>query len=1420
MAAALFLCASVFTAPEAAALDSGDDPADITAAVERTLDDKGAADVWLVFDDKADLSKAAAVGDWNKRGQAVVDALKATAKSSQAEARAGLEAAGADFTSYWISNQIHVPGADEDLVTKLAALPNVQEITGPQDLSLEEPKQTDAVPEVNSVEWGLAAINADDVWREYADTGEGITVASIDSGVQYDHPALTRQYRGRQADGTYNHNYNWYDPAHVCGNPSTAPCDNAGHGTHTVGTMVGDDGAGNQIGVAPGAKWIAAKGCESANCSEESLLTSGQWMLAPTDLGGADPRPDLRPNIINNSWGEPNGGVENPWYDDVVAAWTASGIFGTFSNGNDGRKGCDTAGSPADGKNAYGVGAFTSSGSIADFSSRGPGADGEFKPNISAPGAGVRSSLPGGTYGAADGTSMAAPHVSGAVALLWSASPGLIGHIKETTELLDGTAHDVDDTTCGGSAADNNVWGEGKLDVLAAVQAAPGAEAGVLTGTVTDATTGKPVAGARITLTGTSSRTITTEADGTYRLTVVPGDYTAVVSVYGYDSSSVEVTAADDATVTTDFPLTPKPAWKVTGTVRTAAGDALEGATLSVPGTPLQPVHTDESGRYTLPSVAAGTYTLSVASPLGCVADAESPLTVDGEETADVTLDPKTDSFGYTCATEKSAYVEGDTPFALSGDEAGADLPLPFDFPLYTGVYRGAFLSTDGYLSFTSKVVNPFNNRIPDGKTPNAVIYPFWDDLRIDPAFSKVYTKTLGEAPNRRFVIEQRDVTMFGASAVRIDFEVVLHETTGEIVFAYRNLNPDEPRETGLSATVGIEDGTGGEGLQYAYEGSTALSDATAIRITPNHSGFVGGVVKDANDGGPVARATVTVSAGGRRLDTTTTDDEGRYAFRLKSGSGYDLAVDAQGYGTQLATAAVSDNKWTITGFSLPAGALKVTLKGDLDPWVVAKGATAKVPVTISNTGGKALNFDTAEIGGKLRTGSLRDPGEVISKIATPDLQKPMGVTVGGTGNIWVADTTTRRYVEYDRETHAPTGRKVLSWYTDGDFGITYDTKRDLVCQPTRNSTASVINCVDPDTEKITQTIDVSGVGGGYMPGVAYRADDDTFYLGSSDTGKVYRVAGASHAAPGKVLSSCQWNRAINGVAYHAGTGNLYLTSLAGSNAIHEFDPVACKEVGTLPDPDPNPLSLSGIAVDPSGDLWVASHRARTAYRISTGRQSAVDVPWLSVTADDTTLEPGESTTVTVDTDTAQLESGTHKGYLEFFTDAARPAPTYVPIKLVVPKYVLTVDAGSDNDPKYTAGSHGWVGKSDTYRVGRNTDIKGTDEDAIYRTQREGMTGYRFDALPAGTYEVTLDFAELRKQARPGWRMFNVFANDTPVLASYDITKTAGKLTADRRTILVKVGEAGSIGIRFDKLRTYQLPVVNAVKVVQRPDLT
>ncbi|MGK5742996.1 S8 family serine peptidase [Micromonospora sp. URMC 103] len=569
---------------------------------------------WVRLHDRADLTAASSVKDWDQRGAAVVEALRKTAERSQADVVARLRAAGVEFHTFYASNTVYVPQGTLDLAETLADESEVTTIQVDHTYTLPEPLKAQEVADVDSVEWGVHAIGADRVWADYHTRGEGIVVASIDSGVQYDHPALVKSYRGNMGEAGFSHDYNWYDPSQVCGSPSLAPCDNNEHGTHTMGTMVGDGGPGNRIGVAPGARWIAAKGCEERGCSDFALLSSAQWMLAPTDLSGQHPRPDLRPDIVNNSWGTDNGPTSDPWFSDVVAAWRASGIFPMFANGNAGQSGCDTSGTPGDYETTYSAGAFDVDGRIGYFSSRGPGANGVTKPNIAAPGVDVRSSIPGSGYGALSGTSMATPHVSGAIALLWSAAPNLVGDIPATTALLDQVAVDVNDTSCGGTPANNNVWGQGKLDIYAAIGQAPRGETGRLTGRVTDARTGDPVGGAEVRISGPIQRTVTTGADGRYAATLSVGRYTVTAGSYGYGDGTATATVTADATVTGDIALTRTAEVTVSGTVTdgSAHGWPLY-ARISAPGLPTGPWFTDpKTGRYELALPADSTYHLTV----------------------------------------------------------------------------------------------------------------------------------------------------------------------------------------------------------------------------------------------------------------------------------------------------------------------------------------------------------------------------------------------------------------------------------------------------------------------------------------------------------------------------------------------------------------------------------------------------------------------------------------------------------------------------------------------------------------------------------------------------------------------------------------------------------------------------------------
>jgi subtilisin family serine protease len=425
---------------------------------------------WALLRQKADLSGATAITSSSARGWYVYKRLTSVASSSQAGLKALLRERGVSAKAFWIINAIRIRSGAATL-RAVAARPEVARVVPSWSAKVSDVRASSAAG-INAIEWNITRINAPMVWSTYNDRGEGITVAAIDTGAQWNHPAIIRQYRGTCAFQclTANHNYNWFDPSHICSANGKTPCDNVGHGTHVTGTMTGDDRGSNQIGVAPRAYWIMAKGCEFNSCSDSALTQSGQWILAPTDLNNQNPRPDLRPDVVNNSWG---GGHGDPFYQSIVTSWVAAGIFPQFAAGNSG-PGCASANSPGDYNNSYAAGAFDINNNIASFSSRGPGGFGATKPDVSAPGVNVRSSVPNNSYSSFSGTSMASPHVAGTVALIWAGAPSFRRDIAATEQVIDDTAIDVSNLQCGGTADDNNVWGEGRLDAFAAVTKAKG----------------------------------------------------------------------------------------------------------------------------------------------------------------------------------------------------------------------------------------------------------------------------------------------------------------------------------------------------------------------------------------------------------------------------------------------------------------------------------------------------------------------------------------------------------------------------------------------------------------------------------------------------------------------------------------------------------------------------------------------------------------------------------------------------------------------------------------------------------------------------------------------------------------------------------------------------------------------------------
>lgn len=623
--------------------------ADVSADVRSEIEEQGRADFWVRLEERADLAAPADVQDWAARGQAVYDALTRTAEDSQQTLRAELDASGVAYTPFFITNAVLVRAGDAAVLNSVAALPEVEGIYPTTSYQPPDPKRSESA-DVGpaAVEWGIADIQADQVWDGLGVLGENIVVANLDTGVDYTHPALVNQYRGNNGDGSFSHDYNWFDGS---GAFPDEPGDYDGHGTHTAGTMVGDDGGDNQIGVAPGARWIAA----GTDWTDASLFAAGEWFLAPTTLTGDNPDPALRPHVINNSWGVPM--ETDPFMEDILAAWEASGMFGVWAAGNEGEFGCETLRSPPLMQMTYAVGAYDSSRQISFFSSRGPGQDGEIKPNIAAPGEGVRSSVPGNGYAYSDGTSMAAPHVAGSVALMWSASPALVGDIDGTKTLLDDTAGDAPDDECGGTDDDNNVYGEGRLDALELVLAAPTGDVGTLEGVATDAASGDPIPGVRVSISGPLDRTLTTGPDGSYRARVLAGDYTVTAAKFGWVEQTATVTVPTDGTATLDFELDQAPTGTVSGTVTDGSGHGFPlYARVSVSGTTLATYTDPETGGYSL-DLPLDTYAILLV-------DVQYP-----------------------------GYQQGFREVQLSGD-AVEDFAVPVDS--FTCVANGYSVSTDG----------------------------------------------------------------------------------------------------------------------------------------------------------------------------------------------------------------------------------------------------------------------------------------------------------------------------------------------------------------------------------------------------------------------------------------------------------------------------------------------------------------------------------------------------------------------------------------------------------------------------------------------------------------------------------------------------------------------------------------------------
>ena len=550
--------------PEApAALDK------VSPWVRSAVESDETADVLLVLADQADLSAAESLPTKQARGRYVYTTLWEHAQRSQASLKGWLEVRGIPYQSFYIVNLVLVPDASQSLVEDLARRPDVARIDANPAIYndvVENPIESLA-RELDTVQENLVVVGAPDVWA-LGYTGQGIVVGGQDTGYEWDHPALINQYRGWDGE-TADHDYNWHDAIHEndpntadgnpCGFDSSVPCDDHSHGTHTMGIVLGDDGDTNQIGMAPDAQWIGCRNMEQGWGTPATYIECFEFFLAPYPVGGdpAEGNPDLAPDVTNNSWGCPvREGCVPDTLQAAVAVQRAAGIMTVTSAGNDGNaiEPCGTVSSPpAIYDDAYTIGNVNNYDVLASSSSRGPvtvDSSGRIKPDLVAPGTSIYSSILNGGYGIKSGTSMASPHVAGAVALLWSADPLLIGQVTQTEELLNATAAPIPVAdACGSSGVPNNYYGWGRLNALAAVQQAPG----IVNGTVRNEL-GDPVDAATVSSEGVETLS---RPDGSYDLWLESGTYTVTATATGYMPalvSGVEVTT--NLTTTLEITLT------------------------------------------------------------------------------------------------------------------------------------------------------------------------------------------------------------------------------------------------------------------------------------------------------------------------------------------------------------------------------------------------------------------------------------------------------------------------------------------------------------------------------------------------------------------------------------------------------------------------------------------------------------------------------------------------------------------------------------------------------------------------------------------------------------------------------------------------------------------------------------------------
>jgi len=497
------------------------------------------------------------------------------------------------LNTFWLTNAI-LAEVPVDLLGEFSSLTKVERLFENFTVDIPEPPEEESLPRVLSVDytWGVEKIGAPEVW-DMGITGSGVRVAVLDTGVDIIHPDLAgKMWTDDPEDATYPGG--WIE---FSGNGSivlgSEPYDSAYHGTHVSGTVVGSNASGIAIGVAPGAFLMHGLVMPGGSGTLAQIIAGMEWAIDPFDQYGT---PAGEPaDVISMSLGSYGylDAIIEPVRNIKAAGIVLSASIGNYGEG--------TSDSPANVYEAFGIGATHYEDLVADFSSGEvvdwPASHNEsyIKPDFSAPGVEVYSSVPGG-YDYDGGTSMAAPHVAGTVALMLEGNPALT--VEDVYAALNETAVDL------GDEGQDIRYGWGRIDAFEAVSFAA-LDSGI-EGIVTDAETAEPLEGARIFVSETGQVRYTNDS-GYYRFFLLPGTYNVTASAFGYYQGNATVEVVEDAFTPQDFDLEPMPAGFIEGTVTDVETDEpIEGAIVTLLDTPLS-IATNETGEYSIES-PIGTY--------------------------------------------------------------------------------------------------------------------------------------------------------------------------------------------------------------------------------------------------------------------------------------------------------------------------------------------------------------------------------------------------------------------------------------------------------------------------------------------------------------------------------------------------------------------------------------------------------------------------------------------------------------------------------------------------------------------------------------------------------------------------------------------------------------------------------------------